>query len=467
MGANPTAIYRKDDAINEFTYIVKKYILPLLPVQGKLIFKDEPTRSKNLKNYLKKYNNDRKKVYLYIFPTLETPQFHFKIQLVETKPYLGAAEIIMKELMMVSKYDYRNPNFSCIPYFDRADYVYRNSRFDLAFEMGLCMWLGGKSLFDLLQKLKGWSQKTYEGRHVPFSFIVDTSKTVKGKCNYIDFLDSNHSAVFTDGFSSGIRLDLTGNVVNYFSTTSEHSTAQSNKKPLVPYRFQEFANLCISKPKNENLVGIIAQTNGDVLIFKNRDLCFANRNGHWMQINSYRIYTIINQQYYNQTNKACRELFGKEVYSSLLDVSFSHTGGCLAIIDADYVEKVRKEYIFLDDLSEDNEQSNSIIKEKKDIIKRLISSESGSLFFQNLDRKLRSELLSLDGATVIDSEGRILGTGAIVKISGGSDGGGRTAATKQLANYGMAIKISMDGRIEGYRRTGLDNPSIEKVFSLL
>lgn len=471
MSSKLAKIARKEAAIKEFNYIVINYILPLLPVQGDLMFIDEPTEENDLKNYLIKRDQEGKE-YLYIYPALSNPQFSYKIELLDKEPQLGAADIILKELMMASKYDYRNDKFSCIPYYERFDHVYQNNRFDLAFEIGLCMWLGGKSVFQLLHKLKEWSKKTYEGRHVPFSFIIDTSDEIKGQCNYIRFLDSNHSAVFTDGFSSGIRLDIKGQVVNYFSTASNNPVVMPDKMTLVPYRFQEFANLCVSESEKENLVGIVAQANGDILIFKNRNLCFANRNGYWKQINSYRIYTIISQQYYDKEDMASQVLFGKEVYSSLLDVSFSHAGGCLAIIDPNYVETVKKEYIFKDDLSveddpdDENDESKRIIKEKKSIIKKLILSGKDYLLFQNLDRKLRSDLLSLDGATVIDSVGRILGAGAIVKITGGSDGGGRSAATKQLAEYGMAIKISMDGRIEGYRRTDLENPSIEKVFTL-
>ena len=40
-----------------------------------------------------------------------------------------------------------------------------------------------------------------------------------------------------------------------------------------------------------------------------------------------------------------------------------------------------------------------------------------------------------------------------MRIDGGSDGGGRLAATKELAKYGLAIKISEDGGIQGFSST--------------
>ena len=66
--------------------------------------------------------------------------------------------------------------------------------------------------------------------------------------------------------------------------------------------------------------------------------------------------------------------------------------------------------------------------------------------FQNLDRRLRQELLALDGAMVLDhlvhSSRR-----AIVSVPAGSEGGGRTAAAKKGSSLGLAIKISEDGGI--------------------
>ena len=70
--------------------------------------------------------------------------------------------------------------------------------------------------------------------------------------------------------------------------------------------------------------------------------------------------------------------------------------------------------------------------------------------FFELNRKLRQELLSLDGATIIRKDGTLVATGAIISLKTQGDGGGRTAATKQLSDYGIAFKISEDGEITCY-----------------
>ena len=85
--------------------------------------------------------------------------------------------------------------------------------------------------------------------------------------------------------------------------------------------------------------------------------------------------------------------------------------------------------------------------------------------FHELNRKLRQELVGMDGATIVDYDGTIVAIGAIIKIEAGSTGGGRLAATKTLSRYGVSIKISTDGVMQGFvndKRTNTPKP----IFSI-
>ena len=85
--------------------------------------------------------------------------------------------------------------------------------------------------------------------------------------------------------------------------------------------------------------------------------------------------------------------------------------------------------------------------------------------FHELNRKLREELACIDGATIVDHDGTIIACGAIIRIDAGSTGGGRLAATKTLARYGVAVKISQDGTMQAYM---LDkkNKNVKEIFSV-
>ena len=58
----------------------------------------------------------------------------------------------------------------------------------------------------------------------------------------------------------------------------------------------------------------------------------------------------------------------------------------------------------------------------------------------------------MDGATVLTHTGEVLTAGSIVRVPGGSTGGGRRAAALQLSKLGLAVKISADGPITGFRK---------------
>jgi len=81
--------------------------------------------------------------------------------------------------------------------------------------------------------------------------------------------------------------------------------------------------------------------------------------------------------------------------------------------------------------------------------------------FADIPRPIREELAALDGATVLDRAGTVLAAGAIVRVPGGSEGGGRLAAAKALSRLGLAVKISADGGISAFTDRGTDaNPEV-------
>lgn len=144
----------------------------------------------------------------------------------------------------------------------------------------------------------------------------------------------------------------------------------------------------------------------------------------------------------------------KAIYCTLLDVSFSHTGSCLAIvmpdIETDKISEIIKERFDLsitgnlpDSISEDS-------REKIQVLKYLLADNNSIRSFFEIEKPLRKEILSLDGATVVSLDGSFYCAGSIVSVPGGSSGGGRTAAAKQLAQIGVGIKVSEDGYIEAY-----------------
>jgi hypothetical protein len=70
----------------------------------------------------------------------------------------------------------------------------------------------------------------------------------------------------------------------------------------------------------------------------------------------------------------------------------------------------------------------------------------------DLDAQTLARLGELDGATIVDREGRLLAYGAIISSSDSQHEGARTAAAKSLSHHAMAVlKVSEDGDITVFR----------------
>ena len=440
----------------EFRSILETYILPLFDVQHKLKEQNIDSEPKCL------IEGEDGAGFIKVYPCLNNPQFCFSFGVYNNDGTdRRRARTILEELMKVSQYKYDTPNFKVQRYYGFPGMVcdtYKSNTFNLAFELGMCRSLVRNSkrnstnsviLYNAISMMEEWSSTTYEGEKIPFGIIIDfADNTNSTNPDYIKFLKNPHSAAFSDGVFSGVMLNRDGNVLEYFSIDSPAENFKKDKHiPFVPYKFQGFVNKC-----DFEKIGIIVLMNGELLLIENKELRFAKRANKWIFFNWMRV------------NNALRKIFEdnkiddidskiKEIYNTLLDVSFSHTGGCLGIILPEHEKN--EEYVgqYIKDRIDNDSCVDDRTKGKINVVKQFIKGKSEYLqSFYILCRKLRQEMLSLDGATTITLEGNIISCGSIVKIEGGSDSGGRSAAAKQLAaKFGIGIKISEDGYIEAYR----------------
>lgn len=144
----------------------------------------------------------------------------------------------------------------------------------------------------------------------------------------------------------------------------------------------------------------------------------------------------------------------KDIYCTLLDVSFSHVGGCLAIvipgIETEEISKIIKDRFDLSIIGNLPKGVSEESIEKIEVLKYLLVENNSIRSFFDVEQPLRKEILSLDGATVVSLDGSFYCAGSIVSVPGGSSSGGRAAAAKRLAQMGVGIKVSEDGYIEAF-----------------
>ncbi len=452
----------------EFKFIMKHYLAPLVGVK---LIDMHPTQLPNEKNSLLTikdqsliFYEDKKSSNCYKISVSKNFPEHC-MSLLNTV-YEGLNEIRYKTISNEIKNKYQ-------------DFEHLVKNYEYIVQKKVIHWLCGNKpytgVLKLIDILEQWNTKTYEGRKVPFAFTIDLNSD-EGKFSFDDFLHEEYSATFSDGITSIIHLDKNLKYIDYDSITSSKNL--TNDHSNTPYRFGQ-----VIKSFTKKKIGIYLLTSGDIILIKNCVIELVKREGKWLNFNKDIFSQIILGNIKTDLDNNFINLLN-EIYLSSLDVSFSHCGGIIACIDPKLVCELTTpneyEYIingsqetsfslkkgiinYIDNLlpnndikdyeenrkkypkTFDNEEMKKRFKKREFLLKITERSK-----FQMLDRKLRTELISMDGATIIDYEGNIISIGAIIQNDSGSYGGGRGAAAKKLSNYGFSIKISTDGYIEVY-----------------
>lgn len=281
----------------------------------------------------------------------------------------------------------------------------------------------------LIRILKRWAIETYEGRRIVAALGIEPRPNLSqiSAIHISNLSDKNYAKVLSNGTETLLVVSPSGHVVAHRSVREEAGASAAFAGLLAPRRHRALAGWATA-----GRVAFALNEFGEVLVFKERQLKFAFRNGMWTHFAHSAVLARM------EATTALR----RAVYVSCLDVSFARTGGCIAVSTS---TAHRSELLHNADLL------SAAASEKSRLLKHTIGRR-----FAALPRDVREEVVALDGATVLDSEGRILAAGAIVQVPAGSDGGGRLAATKALSRLGFAVKISADGGISAFsgRKSG-------------
>ena len=346
------------------------------------------------------------------------------------------------------------------PYETQKKAIYR-----AAIQNGISRWLAGDQknhkISALFDELEVWSVKTYEGKNVTLGFVINPegeSDFAVGEMRWLDFMRDDTSAMLTDCIHSVIELDSQCNFISYHSLSEGDKLPECELSYKTPLRFSQMIQTYITDKKQ----GVFLLSNGDIVLAKNQEVRFVRRNLRWLNL-SYNAFRSAVHPFVEKNKESVKEngerleALIQSIFASVLDVSFSHAGGIVAVVEdtwpgsKDSEENSKRSILaacddLLNDTYDKEKHLDDIRPLKRAVLKKLVKENS----FMKLDRKLRSELLGLDGACILGCDGKIHSFGAIIQNDSGSLGGGRGAAARKLSEYGMAVKISTDGYIEVY-----------------
>lgn len=281
---------------------------------------------------------------------------------------------------------------------------------------------GGAVLSEILERFESWSSRTYEGQRIVASIGVTPDESTS-EVRLAELWEQDFGPVLTNGFDTLIAVDSSGRITEFhpLSTTTSVHTA--------PYRLQQVASWA-----EDGRIAVVLNRHGEVLVFRDRSLQFARRRGRWIHY--------VHRANIKRMSPPRDPLLREAMYESCLDVSYARSGGCLGIIDSSHTKGLSALVA-----------NQDLLKSPSSYKARLISQAINGKRFQHLDRRLRLELLSMDGAVIVNHQGVLLAAGAIIEVPAGSaGGGGRQAAARKLSFVGLGVKISEDGTITGFRK---------------
>ncbi|MCH9031074.1 MAG: DNA integrity scanning protein DisA nucleotide-binding domain protein [candidate division Zixibacteria bacterium] len=285
-----------------------------------------------------------------------------------------------------------------------------------------------RSVLRIIDQLAKWSTSLYEGNPISAAYGIEDVR-VRRTVHLEELWHEKFSPVMTNGYDTILISNYNGQLVQYLPLA-----IPPRLPPYAPLRVAAVASWSIDKPGR---TALLLNRLGEILIIKDGQLVFTRRSGNW----HFMVYSPVITQMGCPQNKSVR----RAILESCLDASFARTGACIGVMVGGEESKLAKELA-------PNKKDH--IRKGKSVKARFVHRISKGKEFQKLDRRLRQELLAIDGATILDYQGRILAVGAILKVTEGSSAGGRHAAAIKLGKFGLGIKVSEDGGIEAYHRPG-------------
>ena len=433
----------------KFYVVLTKLILPLFT--GSILLGEEESSARESEVAIGKQNS------LLIKPN-KAADYRFIIKRGRAfQPFeISLLKNILKELSQI--------NDSAV-----LDPTYELTLHEKAVEKAVCDSVASSAssvMLGLVNALTTWSHRTYEGKAVDFGIILNLSENADEKnLHYSNIISTDFFVLLSDGRHSFVEFNREGYLTGYVSLDKVRNYATTS-----PNDFNYVARYC-----NDRKVGIVLTESGDLLIFKNRTLMFAKRRGKW---NIYSHEEVIQLLSYRSSH-SLREV-RRAIYLTALDCSFKYSGGIIVYLKRDMAEQALS-HVNASDIIEEkyynlkreqqleeadklyninnaeemkkyysDDFENFLAKNccfKSICLKQIIQGKK----FHELGRQIREEIIAMDGATIVDFDGTIITAGAILKIEAGSiSGGGRKAAAMALSKYGVALKISQDGEIQGF-----------------
>lgn len=267
-------------------------------------------------------------------------------------------------------------------------------------------------------------------------------QTLPQCCYPQDFQDLKRIPLLADGYQSALRISPGGEAVELVTRDT-----LGDMRALLDRDFGALSFIAAASERYEG-IGLMLRPGGSVMTFAGGQPLFIRRSGVWHGL------------LWNQVRSTMVARYGKvgaQVFGVALILTTSSKGGILVIMDRpsdppdlnekDRVDRARER-------GADEQKHGGAQALGKDPQGRAVPAEwylhrlLPTSDVTELSLPTLALLAGIDGATIVDTDGRLLSYGAIVPSVQGQSEGARTAAARTLSEHGLVIKVSEDGPVQ-------------------
>jgi hypothetical protein len=248
-----------------------------------------------------------------------------------------------------------------------------------------------ETLLQGIDQLTKWSTRKYEGSPIAAAIGFRHRTQNSNAPTLADISSHDFSAVLSNGHDTLLDFDFHGRFIAHVAMLPDDV-----KHPYCPLRQTPLAAWTTEGDfKQRRRVVLCLNRGGEILVFRDGQLLFTRRSGRWSFLTHEPVLTQMGTPQDPKIRQA--------VYETCLDASFARTGACIGVISSSKMQQLRNVVAKTEDL----------VKAQKTVKARTIAKMIGNKKFHQLDRRLRQELVSIDGATILSHEADVIAVGAI------------------------------------------------------
>ncbi len=292
------------------------------------------------------------------------------------------------------------------------------------------------SYYRILKQMIKLSNSTNEGKPIRLNCIIHEGLQTDGDYHLVDLYKNHFPTNLCSYDTTAYSVDSRGIIFDYDSL--RHETTRDSpinffftQEYLIPYKHTYLVHKLRNLSLDHQLVTALALSeDGTIFILYSSGVFCYYKNGKW--------YMDFKEMFQKRTKITSPSALIQTIY----DLIHFHHGGCIGLLPTDAE-------LFSDDQNPSFFDCVNVIGKN----------------FKDISQEMRAELVSIDGATLLEKQSHVIRSVAkILPIQGTQFEGGRTSAAKHIASVGgIGIKISEDGYIDVYSQV---SGNVKNIFTI-